>query len=590
MSLHDARILTALLRAKHRITHANSSSQLNESGVVCHSCGKDHRSNETVNGIERFNPFHVQSGEHGGEFTTGGGEFDDHPDVKEENEAYQKELDDNKEYFKEQNEIADENYAKNVKSLSKEQEKEKKYLAKEHSDEVEKLKKEHEIESKTLEKEQTKEIAELREKHHQEIRESSEEDRGDIAESHKEDLQAIKEEHASSRDELKEEHRLQLEDMADKHRDERSEQKQDQKDIRQELKESYIEEKHELSEGLKEASAESKANHESRLQEIIEGIKEGRFSPGGVSRKLVIAQGKTSKASSAESILRHCLRALGFSNSYRQGALSHEQLLRLVEEIRLYGRAWLRHEAEECIFAYAEGERASIKGILRANSWVEGPGGYLIQQDSGFRHSIGRFFGRAKQFVRELILAATLAISGPAPLTGKELDGVDREAQKQEQFFDKFHQEMLQPREKPVATPVDTTSYFVTVEPAPLTPGQFVARAESYADTAWQSAQRINRVSAVIQGQFKFERRIYDPEAMNCSECPVLAHMGWQPIGTLPEIGEQECNGHCHCYFQYAETEDGVPHIQGKRGPMRAPSEVSILEETGEIAPIAGPP
>ena len=227
-----------------------------------------------------------------------------------------------------------------------------------------------------------------------------------------------------------------------------------------------------------------------------------------------------------------------------------------------------------------------------ASSWIEGPGGYLIQQDSGFQHALSRFFSRSKQFVRELILAATLAISGPAPLTGKELASVDAEAQKQEQFFDRFYQELLTPPDKLVTHPVDVTTQVITVEPSPMTPGQFIARAESYADSSWQAAQRIDHGNAVSQGQFKFERRVLGtPKTEHCEDCPPLADLGWQPIGTLPEIGDSACGSLCLCHFRYSEDGDTTPeYIQGKQGPLRAPSEVSILQDDGGVEMVAEPP
>lgn len=318
-----------------------------------------------------------------------------------------------------------------------------------------------------------------------------------------------------------------------------------------------------------------------------------------VDRKLVIPPERTTKASSAESILSHCLRALHFEKAYRSGALSNEQQLRLLEEVRQYGRAWLRHEAEGLVRSYSDaaftgGERKSILsndgnslgGLVRASQWIEGPGGYLIQQDSGFRHSVDRFFRRAKAFIRELILSATLALIGPSPLTGKELDAVDLEVQRQEQFFDRFHQEMFQPHEKPVITPVDTTSNLITIEPAPMTPAQVVARAEKYADSAWQAAQRINRGQAISQAAFKFERRILgNPKTEHCEDCPPLAALGWQPLGSLPPIGDTECGALCLCHFRYStgEAEDEfIPKefVQGKLGPLRAPSEGSIIGQS----------
>ena len=45
-------------------------------------------------------------------------------------------------------------------------------------------------------------------------------------------------------------------------------------------------------------------------------------------------------------------KPLGFTKAYRQGTLSNEQHIRLLEEVRQYGRAWLRHEASEFIGPY----------------------------------------------------------------------------------------------------------------------------------------------------------------------------------------------------------------------------------------------
>jgi hypothetical protein len=33
--------------------------------------------------------------------------------------------------------------------------------------------------------------------------------------------------------------------------------------------------------------------------------------------------------------------------------------------------------------------------------------------------------------------------------------------------------------------------------------------------------------------------------------CLELAALGWQPIGTLPKIGESVCIVNCHCRFAY---------------------------------------
>jgi len=48
------------------------------------------------------------------------------------------------------------------------------------------------------------------------------------------------------------------------------------------------------------------------------------------------------------------------------------------------------------------------------------------------------------------------------------------------------------------------------------------------------------------------ERRILEPGADHCGDCPDLAAMGWQPIGTLPEPGVgTECGHRCRCSKEY---------------------------------------
>lgn len=325
----------------------------------------------------------------------------------------------------------------------------------------------------------------------------------------------------------------------------------------------------------------------------------------GVERvKPVMSSRRIAKASSAESILRHCLKQLGFTRRWREGRLTNRQVLKLLEEVRLYGRAWLRHEAEEFVRYHldsgrktaSQSERSSeaLAGVSRA-TWVEGPGGYLIEQDAGVKHALGRFFRRAKNFVRELILSATMALSGPTPLTGEELAGADREAQKQEQYFDKFHEEVMvkppRPRPEEPETPADLTSQVIIVEPPPMTLGQFVARAESYADSAWQGAQRINRGMASKNPYLKFERLVLgDPKTAHCSECPPDAERKWLPIGTLRPIGSRECRQNCLCHFRYCEEIGETEYLKGNAGPLRAPSEVSVLEDEGSVEMIAEPP
>lgn len=290
-----------------------------------------------------------------------------------------------------------------------------------------------------------------------------------------------------------------------------------------------------------------------------------RASGVGRTAATRIPASRTHKAGNAESILRHCLRTLGLTSRYKAGRLTARQARRLLDAIRRYARAWLRHEAEEVV-------RGVLDRLERGIRWTDAPGGLLHAEETGVRAALGRFFGRAKQFVRETIVAGALAILGPAPLTGEELDAAEREAVKQEQFFDRFH--------------ADATS------PAPtMTPRQFVARAEQYADSVHQFAQNVNRDAAIRAGIAKRERLILGmPKTEHCSECPEDAAKGWQPVGTLKPIGARECEYRCLCHFEYSD-DGGKTFYQGKRGPLPSPARpVDVEPDDGGVYPVAEPP
>jgi hypothetical protein len=552
LSLHDARILTALLKAKARLALGNVNSISRWTSITCPACGHQHRAVTSVDGGERTNNFGDTRDGRCGQADSSG-----QPGVVRFNP----------------------NHDPNTGEFSGGGSGRLKALAK--------FKAGKRSEAKDLSKSQAKEWQENLKDQRRErnnLRRDQRRERSKLIKSANKKLAKLTT--PSSRNEHRRETKADLASLAVEHQGERQSLLHEQKMTREGIKDTHKQDRESFKFGL-------------HVDAKSEGFKKkSRVAIEGITRKLVMASSQTSKASSAEAILRHCLQTLGYTKAYRQGTLSNEQHLRLVEEIRLYGRAWLKHEAETSFISFVSvpsdserGIRPAYSRVLRASKWIEGSGGFLIQQDSGFRHAVDRFFGRAKSFVRELILSATLALSGPAPLTGEELASADQEAQKQEQYFDRFHQEILAPKEKLVAEPISEITQFIDVLPAPMTPGQFVARAESYADSAWQAAQRINHGQAIAQGQWKFERRVLgSPKTEHCEDCPSLAAMGWQPIGTLPAIGDSACGSLCLCHFRYSVGEGEPEFIQGKRGPMRAPSEVSILEETGESAPIAGSP
>ncbi len=374
-----------------------------------------------------------------------------------------------------------------------------------------------------------------RESRHKDERERHEADVESLKESHvrqREDAKSDREfdrsvkrdEIKASRAALKEEHKDNWADLKAEHHDQREQMRDQHKSNREELVENLRGELE--SEGF---SRKIHRDHEDK------GHAE-RTSPGGIIRAAVdhrsFSSGRTHKASSAEAILRHCLRQRGWTGQYARGALTGRQRLRLLEDIRRYTRAWLRHEAEAFFRQY--GVERGLAGAMA-------------------RH-VGRFFDRAKQFVHEAILAGSLAFFEPADnMTEDDMRHVDQEAQTQARYFDRFHQEVVSAPPLEIAEPMPIPAI------APMTAKQFVARAEQYGDAPWGAAQQVNRQRLVRGGVYIEERRIHGKLKDDmCEVCSKAVADGWQPIGTLPRIGDSPCQGNCHCYFQYADKDGNV--------------------------------
>ena len=81
--------------------------------------------------------------------------------------------------------------------------------------------------------------------------------------------------------------------------------------------------------------------------------------------------------------------------------------------------------------------------------------------------------------------------------------------------------------------------------------GRFMARASMYAESGHGTLEASRRRSAIDEGA-KWERRVLD-DAENCDDCIGYALEGWQPIGTLPEIGDSQCASNCRCSFEYSD-------------------------------------
>lgn len=75
--------------------------------------------------------------------------------------------------------------------------------------------------------------------------------------------------------------------------------------------------------------------------------------------------------------------------------------------------------------------------------------------------------------------------------------------------------------------------------------GRAVVRSGLYAQSARGEYEQIRRHHHGGE-----ERRVLHARE-SCNDCISYAARGWQPVGSLPAIGESECGVHCRCTFEF---------------------------------------
>ena len=80
--------------------------------------------------------------------------------------------------------------------------------------------------------------------------------------------------------------------------------------------------------------------------------------------------------------------------------------------------------------------------------------------------------------------------------------------------------------------------------------GQALVRADMYGEAARGTFETMQTRYQLINNGMEEEIRILG-EADHCDGCLEQAALGWQPIGTLDDIGEEECLTRCHCTKKY---------------------------------------
>lgn len=82
--------------------------------------------------------------------------------------------------------------------------------------------------------------------------------------------------------------------------------------------------------------------------------------------------------------------------------------------------------------------------------------------------------------------------------------------------------------------------------------GTLINRALMYGESGRRTYEQVRRAGMALR-EMNQERRVLGV-ADHCDDCIRIAAEGWQPIGTLPPIGDSQCLTHCHCTFDYRQV------------------------------------
>jgi len=228
--------------------------------------------------------------------------------------------------------------------------------------------------------------------------------------------------------------------------------------------------------------------------------------------RLASAKARRTSVPSAETLVAEAARRLGLD--WRD--CDDADRLRLLHEVRLLGRAWLRREAERAqAVIEAEGDDATKALFGRARAAAE------------------RFFDRAGKFIRSSILAGWLAVAGPGEPTAAVADALDRGTTEQHEYLANFKSEVLEERKR-------------------LLPG----RAEQYGGAVWTTAQNA-RLAEQVARETPYGRRVHRGADEPCPPCAKAVGLGWVPLKQLPPLGDCDGGPACHCSYEFARTLPG---------------------------------
>lgn len=84
-----------------------------------------------------------------------------------------------------------------------------------------------------------------------------------------------------------------------------------------------------------------------------------------------------------------------------------------------------------------------------------------------------------------------------------------------------------------------------------MSEAQLRDRVSKYVDSSY-STYELGSCESHRSAGYNWERRIRNA-AVSCDSCVVYSSRGWQPLGTLPNIGSEcECKSRCRCHKEYS--------------------------------------
>jgi hypothetical protein len=88
----------------------------------------------------------------------------------------------------------------------------------------------------------------------------------------------------------------------------------------------------------------------------------------------------------------------------------------------------------------------------------------------------------------------------------------------------------------------------ISANPTAWMSGRLDARMNMYGESAYAALEDFQRREAEVQGYTEEIRHLHATES--CPDC-IAAGEHWEPIGTLPVIGDSVCIVNCKCTFEY---------------------------------------